>query len=136
MLGSASGTGTRVHDCDIHHNGQIGIEGNGRDIRIEHNRIWSNNIRGFDSDWEAGGVKIALSDGVAFRGNHVHDNDGPGLWCDIDCRNVVYENNLVENNEQMRHLSRDFIQRGHPQQRASGTMEADNDTGSGVPILA
>jgi hypothetical protein len=44
-------------------------------------------------------VKIALSDGVTFRGNHVHDNNGPGLWCHIDCRNVVYDGNLVENNQ-------------------------------------
>jgi hypothetical protein len=99
--GISVGTGTRVYNCDIHHNGQIGIEGNGKDIRIERNRIWSNNIYGFDPDWEAGGAKVALSDGVAFRGNHVHDNGGPGLWCDIDCHNVVYENNLVENNQQM-----------------------------------
>ena len=69
------------------------------DIRIEGNRIWSNNIYGFDPGWEAGGVKIAESDGVTFRGNHVHDNNGPGLWCDIECRNVVYEDNLVENNQ-------------------------------------
>lgn len=96
--GISVGTGSRVRNCDVHRNGQIGIEGNGNDIRIDNSRIWSNNIYGFDATWEAGGVKIALSDGVAFRGNHVHDNDGPGLWCDIDCRNVVYEENLVENN--------------------------------------
>ena len=29
----------------------------------------------------------------------MHDNNGLGLWCDIDCRNVVYEENLVENNQ-------------------------------------
>jgi hypothetical protein len=97
--GISIGTGSRVHGCDIHHNGQIGIEGDGKDIRIEDNRIWSNNIRGFDPAWEAGGAKIAKSDGVTFRHNHVHDNSGPGLWCDIDCRNVVYEENLVENNQ-------------------------------------
>jgi hypothetical protein len=96
--GISVGTGSRVHNCDIHHNGQIGIEGDGRDILIEGNRIWSNNIYGFDPEWEAGGVKIARSDGVTFRNNHVHDNDGAGLWCDIECRNVVYEDNLVENN--------------------------------------
>jgi Right handed beta helix region len=96
--GIGIGTGGRVRDCDIHDNGQIGIAGHGRDILIENNRIWSNNIYGFDYTWEAGGVKIALSDGVIFRGNHVHDNIGPGLWCDIDCRNVVYDGNLVENN--------------------------------------
>ena len=38
------------------------------------------------------------SDGVVMRGNHVFDNVGPGLWCDIGCRNVLYENNLVERN--------------------------------------
>jgi hypothetical protein len=97
--GISVGTGSLVRNCDIHHNGQIGIEGNGKDIRIEDNRIWSNNIYGFDPAWEAGGVKIALSDGVVFRGNHVRDNNGTGLWCDIDCHNVVYEENLVENNQ-------------------------------------
>jgi hypothetical protein len=99
--GISVGSGTRVHNCDVHHNGQIGIEGSGKDILIEGNRIWSNNIYGFDPEWQAGGVKIAESDGVTFRGNHVRDNIGPGLWCDIDCRDVVYENNLVENNQQM-----------------------------------
>jgi hypothetical protein len=93
------GTGSVVRNCDIHHNGQIGIVGNGKSIRIEDNHIWSNNIRGFDPTWEAGGVKIAESDGVTLHGNHVHDNNGPGLWCDINCRNVVYEENLVENNQ-------------------------------------
>jgi hypothetical protein len=88
-----------VRDCDIHYNGQIGIAGHGRDILIEKNRIWSNNIYGFDYAWEAGGAKIALSDGVTFRDNDVRDNGGLGLWCDIDCRNVLYEGNLVENNQ-------------------------------------
>jgi len=97
--GISVGSGSRVSRCDVHHNGQIGIEGNGKDIHIEGNRIRSNNIHGFDPDWEAGGVKIALSDGVTFRANHVHDNRGIGLWCDIDCRNVVYEDNLVEDNQ-------------------------------------
>ena len=97
--GIGIGTGGRVRNCDIHDNGEIGIAGHGRDIRIEKNRIWSNNIYGFDYTWEGGGAKIALSDGVIFRGNHVRDNVGPGLWCDIDCRNVIYEDNLVEGNQ-------------------------------------
>jgi parallel beta helix pectate lyase-like protein len=96
--GIVIGAGGRVRGCNVHHNGQIGIAGLGKDILIENNRIWENNIHGFDFKWEAGGVKIVVSDGVVFRGNHVHDNIGPGLWCDIDCRNVVYEGNLVERN--------------------------------------
>lgn len=97
--GISVGTGTRVRNCDVDHNGQIGIEGDGKGILIEGNRIWSNNIHGFDPAWEAGGAKIAESDGVTFRDNHVYDNDGTGLWCDINCRNVVYEQNIVENNQ-------------------------------------
>jgi hypothetical protein len=97
--GIGIGTGGRVRDCDIHDNGQIGIAGHGQDIEIEKNRIWSNNIYGFDYAWEAGGAKIAESDGIIFRGNYVHDNIGPGLWCDIGCRNALYDGNLVENND-------------------------------------
>jgi hypothetical protein len=97
-IGIVIGAGGRVRGCDVHHNGQMGIGGLGRDLRIENNRIWANNIHGFDFEWEAGGVKIVRSDGVVLRGNHVHDNVGPGLWSDIDCRNVVYEGNLVERN--------------------------------------
>jgi parallel beta-helix repeat protein len=96
--GIAAGVGSRVRGSNIHHNGQIGVTGAGRAILIENNRIWANNIRGFSSGWEAGGVKIALGDGVVFRGNHVHDNLGPGLWCDINCHNVLYEGNVVERN--------------------------------------
>jgi hypothetical protein len=46
--GISVGTGSRVRNCDVHHNGCIGIEGNGKDIRIADSRIWSNNIYGFD----------------------------------------------------------------------------------------
>jgi hypothetical protein len=47
------------------------------------------------SGWEAAAPDRG-SDGVTFRGNHVHDNNGAGLWCDIECRNVVYEDNRRE----------------------------------------
>ncbi|MBX9843622.1 MAG: right-handed parallel beta-helix repeat-containing protein [Xanthobacteraceae bacterium] len=96
--GISVGRDTVVRDCYIHHNGQIGITGAGDGIRIEGNRISNNNTRGFSIGWEAGGAKISLADGVLFRANHVHDNRGPGLWCDGDCRNVVYEDNVVERN--------------------------------------
>jgi hypothetical protein len=96
--GIAAGSGTRVRDCDIHHNGQIGITGVGRDVLIERSRIWENNTREFLSSWEAGGVKLAASEGVVLRGNYVHDNRGAGLWCDIDCRDVLYEDNIAERN--------------------------------------
>ena len=92
------GAGGRVLNCDLHHNGQNGIVGEGKDIQVENTRIWTNNIYGFDPGWQAGGLKLALSEGVVLRGNQVYDNNGQGLWCDIGCRNVLYEGNVVERN--------------------------------------
>jgi parallel beta-helix repeat protein len=97
--GVSVGQASTVRNCDVHDNGQIGITGVGDDVRIENNRVYANNTRGFSTGWEAGGVKISLSDRVLFSGNIVHDNRGPGLWCDGDCRNIIYENNTVERND-------------------------------------
>ena len=96
--GITAGIGTRIRRCRIHDNGQIGVTGSGRDVRVEDSQIWANNIRGFDPGWEAGGVKLSFGDGSVFRGNHVHDNMGPGLWCDGDCRDTDYDGNIVERN--------------------------------------
>jgi parallel beta-helix repeat protein len=101
-LNSAAGirvhAGTRVADCKVHDNGQIGIAGPGDGITVENSEVWANNTRGYDSGWEAGGVKVSGGAGVVLRGNYVHDNDGPGLWCDGGCRGTRYENNRVERN--------------------------------------
>lgn len=97
-VGVAVGTNGAIVDCRIHHNGQLGVSAAGTDILLEGNEIWANNIYGFDFDWEAGGVKITNSDRVTMRDNHVHHNVGPGLWCDINCRDVIYEGNTVEYN--------------------------------------
>jgi parallel beta-helix repeat protein len=84
----------------IHHNGQIGITGGDSEgILIERNEISHNNVAGFDPGWEAGGTKFVKTRGMVVRSNHVHHNQGPGLWTDIDNINTLYEDNLVENNE-------------------------------------
>jgi hypothetical protein len=98
--GIAAGSGTRIRDCDIHHNGQIGITGVGHDVVIERNRVFENNTREFNPNWEAGGVKLAVSSNVVMRDNLVYNNRGPGLWCDIECRDVLYEGNIVEGNRE------------------------------------
>jgi parallel beta-helix repeat protein len=97
-VGVAVGTNGAIVDCRIHNNGQLGATAGGTNILLEGNEIWANNIYGFDSDWEAGGVKITNSDRVTLRDNLVHHNAGPGLWCDINCRDVMYEGNTVEYN--------------------------------------
>lgn len=98
-VGIEVGSGGRVIKSNSHHNGQLGVSAGGKAILLEGNEIWENNIYGFFAGWEAGGVKVADSEGVTFLGNHVHHNFGPGLWCDIDCRDVLYERNVVEHND-------------------------------------
>ncbi len=93
--------GTGLTNCDvirfnlIHDNGQIGL-GGGR--LVEYNELATNNTARFSGRWEAGGGKFVLTDGLIVRGNYVHDNNGPGLWSDIDNINTTYEGNYVSNN--------------------------------------
>lgn len=98
--GSGIATGDRgiVRGNRVHRNGQLGISPNGADVVVEDNDIHENNIYGFDAAWEAGGVKAGKVERLTLRGNRVHDNYGSGLWCDVDCRSVLIERNVVERN--------------------------------------
>jgi parallel beta-helix repeat protein len=87
-----------IRGNDVHHNGQLGIRGSGNRVTIEDNEIAYNNTVGVDDYWEAGGTKFARSSDLTVRRNHVHHNDGPGLWTDIDNIYVLYEDNLIEDN--------------------------------------
>ena len=104
--------------CDIHHNGQIGIAGDGKDILIEGNRIWSNNIYGFDSDWEAGGVKIA--EATASRSAAIMSMttwSWPVVRYRLSQRRLRGQSRREQSG--YRHLSRDFVQRGDPEERGA-----------------
>ncbi|MDX1622623.1 MAG: right-handed parallel beta-helix repeat-containing protein [Gemmatimonadota bacterium] len=88
-----------IRDSRIHHNSQIGIVGIGDGVLVENNEIDHNNWqKEYDYGWEAGGTKFVKTRNLVVRGNHVHDNWGPGLWTDIDNVDTLYENNLVEDN--------------------------------------
>lgn len=96
--GVSVGPGGRIVGSDMHHNGQMGAIMVGTRLLLQDNVIWENNRLNFDFAWEAGGVKIGASQDVLVSRNFVYRNKGPGLWCDIDCRNVLFENNRVEYN--------------------------------------
>lgn len=68
--------------------------------RMQGNDVHDNNTENFSAGWEAAGVKGATTVGAVFDGNQVHDNHNgaAGLWCDIDCYDVTYSNNVVTNN--------------------------------------
>jgi parallel beta-helix repeat protein len=88
-----------VRDNIVSNNGELGLAGSGANIVIENNELLGNNQALYAKDWEAGGAKFTQASGLVFRGNYVHDNLGPGLWCDIDCHNVVIERNDISRNQ-------------------------------------
>lgn len=88
----------RVTDSRFIHNGHLGLGGQGDNRVIENNEIAHNNELRIHTEWEAGGVKLGASNGVILRNNYIHDNDGPGIWADESCRNLIFEGNRVENN--------------------------------------
>jgi len=89
----------RVIHNNLHDNGEFGIAGSGSDILIDGNEIAYNNYAGFNYSWGAGGSKFVFTNGLIVRNNKVHDNEGPGLWTDIENVNVLYENNSTSHNK-------------------------------------
>ena len=99
--------GGKIIDNYVHHNAQMGVKlywaesglVQGNEIAFNNNVDGINATKGYyDRYWEAGGTKFAWTKNLIVRGNHVHDNDGPGLWTDIDNVNTLYEDNVVLDN--------------------------------------
>ncbi|MGI9667118.1 MAG: right-handed parallel beta-helix repeat-containing protein [Acidimicrobiia bacterium] len=98
--GIRTGDDTVIVDSYVHHNGQLGITiSGGTNVLIESTEIAFNNTAGFVWQWEAGGLKATNCTDVTMRDNSVHDNNGPGLWADLDCMNVEYVGNTVTSND-------------------------------------
>lgn len=92
----------KVRRCLVTYNTQIGVTGIGDDVLVEANEISYNNpTRASDPGWEAGGTKFVLTNHLICRGNWSHHNVGPGLWTDWNNRDALYEDNVVEDNDQM-----------------------------------
>jgi hypothetical protein len=97
--GITFGDGTQIIDNRVVYNGQIGISGEGDNVLVQFNEIAKNNYAGYNPAWEAGGTKFVATEGLIVRANYVHQNNGPGLWTDIDNIHTRYEHNLVVNNQ-------------------------------------
>jgi parallel beta-helix repeat protein len=93
------GSQMTVRESYIHHNGQLGIGGTGSGSVIDGNEIAYNNIDGFDVSHEAGGAKLALLEDLTVIRNDIHHNAGPGIWTDIDVRNVTIAENRIAYNQ-------------------------------------
>lgn len=100
-VGIAATTEAIVSGNTVYENGQLGLAAKGAGVLIENNEVYGNNTAGFSSGWEGGGSKFAFTSGLVVRDNYVHDNNGPGLWTDIDNIDTRYENNRVIGNDRM-----------------------------------
>lgn len=97
--GAYVGTDGKIVGNDVHDNGQLGLGGNGDNIVIQGNEIAHNGyFSGIAPGWEAGGSKFSQTDNLQVVDNYAHDNNGYGLWTDIDNIHTLYEGNTVTNN--------------------------------------
>ena len=101
------GVGIEVHVGDnskivgnfVHDNGEMGLGGVGKNILVEGNEIARNGFwSGLNPGLGGGRLNSATTDGLIVRGNYSHDNNGPGMWTDINNIHTLYENNVVVNN--------------------------------------
>jgi parallel beta-helix repeat protein len=99
-LNYGTGKVDQVLGNDIHDNGQFGVGGgdNGVPFLISGNHIHNNNRAHVNTGYGSGGLKLGSTHGdVTVSYNVVHDDDGCGLWSDVDCQGVTYDHNTVYN---------------------------------------
>lgn len=95
--GNCNGAIIRNNRCD--YNGDSGIGFSGNNIVLEGNETNYNNYRNFNYDWHAGGMKnTQLSNSKVYRHTAVNNN-GHGIWFDIDCANNVIESSIAADNK-------------------------------------
>jgi len=98
-IGVRIGHGAQISGGSFSNNGQLGMGGGaGAGILIENVEIAHNNYAGFRIGWEAGGTKFVRVNGLIVRNSCIHNNDGPGLWTDVDNIDVQFSNNWVFDN--------------------------------------
>lgn len=136
-IGLFVGHGSTIRANKIHHQGQMGIAGNGAGIRVEENELAYNNTCGYDKGWEAGGSKWVNTTGLVVRKNWSHHNAGHGLWTDINNRGSRYEENVVEDNGSigiLHEISFDAVLRGNLIRRNGQRRLAWDVDGAGIVI--
>ena len=85
--------------CVVRGCGQTG-GGAGGDGFVNEQCLWEGNCwKPIDRGWDAGGVKMAVTNGGLFRQCVFRRNGGPGLWFDIDMRRMRVTQCVFQENE-------------------------------------
>lgn len=115
--GLLAGPGDIVTGCLMEYNGHLGIGGNGgapvngeggdvvpgpgaNKIELAHSIIRYNNAIYHHYANEGGAIKFAACYDLHVHHNRIHDNNGKGLWADINNEVVVFEDNLIYNHSE------------------------------------
>jgi hypothetical protein len=136
MSGQGVAVSGTMRRCVIRNCGAIGGSATGSDF-LNEACLWEDNCwKPYDRGWEAGGTKIALAKNGAFKDCVFRHNGGPGLWLDIDTRNVQIDNCVFVNNEQSGlfiEISRDVhVSRSLFEGNGLGTIGEKRDSDWGI----
>lgn len=98
---------SKLYGNEISWNGGVGVvvhtapnlDWQGGIVRFNNRRMVANqSVSDYWYGWEASGTKIVASENVHVSGVSFFDNGGPGLWCDIVCKQTSFtENNAARN---------------------------------------
>lgn len=142
MAGQGISVNGTLRNCTIRNNGHIG--GSAMcDGFVNDHCVWEGNSwKPIPRTWEAGGAKVVLAHGGTFRDCLFRRNGGPGLWFDIDCKDMLVTNCVFDENEQSGlfvEISRDVTAtRNLARNNAIGVVgkEEKGDWSSGGIVLA
>ena len=97
------GSGHLIENNTVVRAGNVGIriESVGS-ATVRGNDTSGNNTKNLDPGWEAGGMKITGNYGgvhnLVIENNRAHNNNGPGIWVDVDGQDIEIRNNRVHDN--------------------------------------
>lgn len=95
----ARGENLKLLHNDISQGGQLGVHGSqATGVLLQGNRIYNNHTVSFHSGWEAGGIKMATQTQTNVIENEIFGNQGPGVWFDIDSRDIAIRGNRIHHN--------------------------------------
>lgn len=88
-----------VFGCDIHRSEYLGFHGYKADGSIVENcQIHDNESPDSAQGWENGGLKVSTTNDFTIKNCDVYNNNGPGLWADINCRDWFITDNRIYDN--------------------------------------
>jgi len=95
------GDDSRLLNSSVEYCGQAGVAANGARVSVSGNTVSHNNTRGFNKNWEAGGMKFtgspALTDSIVSRNTAAYNN-GDGIWFDWTPEQVQIKGNIAAYN--------------------------------------